>query len=363
MSIIKSGSTDKIRYVSLVNHITGAPMLNYTISNIYGQYTREGKAPSTRTAMTALASGNAAHTDNRAYQVDPTGSPGLYRIDWPDAAFSAGVNSVILAVSATGCLPAFEQIDLESYNRADLYNKTVDVETDTQDIQGRLPASLVSGRMDSNMQAAANGVITAAVIATDAIDADSLAADAIAEINATVDQALIDYDAPTSAELVTEINSVQADIAALNNISAAQVNAEVDTALSDYGALKPTVAGRTLDVNVGGEAGIDLDNTSGSLAKGTDITGFNDLSEAQVNAQVLDVLNTDTFAEPGQENPPATTSLVKKIGYLYKLLRNKLTTENGVLKVYADDGTTVDQKSSVSTVGDVTTRTELETGP
>jgi len=57
-----------------------------------------------------------------------------------------------------------------------------DVEADTQDIQGRLPAALVSGRMDSNMQAAANGVITAAVIATDAVDADALAADAVAEI-------------------------------------------------------------------------------------------------------------------------------------------------------------------------------------
>lgn len=57
-----------------------------------------------------------------------------------------------------------------------------DVETDTQDIQSRLPAALVSGRMDSNMQAAANGVITANVVATDAIDADALATNAIAEI-------------------------------------------------------------------------------------------------------------------------------------------------------------------------------------
>jgi hypothetical protein len=69
---------------------------------------------------------------------------------------------------------------------------TVDIEADTQDIQSRLPAALVSGRMDSNMQAAANDVITAAVIATGAIDADAiapnaigaseLAADAVAEI-------------------------------------------------------------------------------------------------------------------------------------------------------------------------------------
>lgn len=51
------------------------------------------------------------------------------------------------------------------------------VDTEIADIQSRLPAALVSGRMDSNMQAAANNVITAAVIATGAIDRDALAAD------------------------------------------------------------------------------------------------------------------------------------------------------------------------------------------
>lgn len=63
------------------------------------------------------------------------------------------------------------------------------------------------------------------------------------------------------------------------------VNIEADTAASDYGALKPTVASRTLDVTVTGEAGIDLDNTVGTLAKNTNITGFNDLSAAQVNTE------------------------------------------------------------------------------
>lgn len=106
-------------------------------------------------------------------------------------------------------------------------NKETDIETDTQDIQGRLPAALVSGRIDASVGAMAAGVVTAAAIATGAIDADAIAADAVTEIqsglstltaaqvNAEVDTALADYDAPTNAELVSEINSVQADIAAL----------------------------------------------------------------------------------------------------------------------------------------------------
>ena len=53
---------------------------------------------------------------------------------------------------------------------------------------------------------------------------------------------------------------------------------QVQTELISYGGLKPTVAGRTLDVAATGEAGLDFDNTVGTLAKGTDITGFNDLT-------------------------------------------------------------------------------------
>ena len=76
--------------------------------------------------------------------------------------------------------------------------------------------------------------------------------------------ALTAYDPPTNAELTAALagadDATLAAIAAMNNLSAAQVNAEVDTALSDYGALRPTVAGRTLDVTATGAAGIDWAN-------------------------------------------------------------------------------------------------------
>jgi len=44
-----------------------------------------------------------------------------------------------------------------------------DVETDTQDIQSRLPASLVSGRMDASVGAMAANTLTASALATDAV--------------------------------------------------------------------------------------------------------------------------------------------------------------------------------------------------
>jgi hypothetical protein len=48
-----------------------------------------------------------------------------------------------------------------------------------------------------------------------------------AQVNAEVDTALADYDAPTSAELVSEINSVQSDIAALSIPTASAIAAAV----------------------------------------------------------------------------------------------------------------------------------------
>lgn len=51
------------------------------------------------------------------------------------------------------------------------------VQADTDDIQTRLPAALVSGRMDSSVGAVATGAITAAAIADGAIDRATFAAD------------------------------------------------------------------------------------------------------------------------------------------------------------------------------------------
>lgn len=56
------------------------------------------------------------------------------------------------------------------------------IQADTEDIQARLPAALVGGRIDASVGAMAAGTVTAAAVATGAIDADALATDAVAEI-------------------------------------------------------------------------------------------------------------------------------------------------------------------------------------
>ena len=85
-------------------------------------------------------------------------------------------------------------------------------------------------------------------------------------------------------------------------------------------------------------------------------------AKADVNAEVLDVLNTDTFAEPGQGTPAATTTLVAKIGYLYKAWRNRHTQTASEYALYADDATTKDQEAIVTDDGTTYDRGEVSTG-
>lgn len=83
----------------------------------------------------------------------------------------------------------------------------------------------------------------------------------------------------------------------------------------------------------------------------------------QVNAEVVDALSVDTYAQPGQEAPAATTTLAKMLAYCYKAFRNKFTDDGTTAKLFADDGATVDQKATVSDDGSTYTRGEFGAGP
>jgi len=84
---------------------------------------------------------------------------------------------------------------------------------------------------------------------------------------------------------------------------------------------------------------------------------------AQVKTQVVDGLATDTYAEPGQGAPAATTTLAAKVNYLYKWTRNKKDNDGTTTNFYADDATTVDQKQATSSAAGVVTKGEIATGP
>ena len=88
------------------------------------------------------------------------------------------------------------------------------VQADTDDIQTRLPAALVSGRIDASVGAMAANTVTAAAVATGAVDADALATDAVAEIA----DGILDRNLATGVDSGTEIiRTVRQAFRALRN--------------------------------------------------------------------------------------------------------------------------------------------------
>jgi hypothetical protein len=98
---VVAGSTDVTTYFKLRLAADGTAATGLTIADLDLQYVRSGVAPTAKVDATALAATDTAHTDNRAIEIDATDQPGLYRVDWPDAAFASGVREVILTVKHT----------------------------------------------------------------------------------------------------------------------------------------------------------------------------------------------------------------------------------------------------------------------
>lgn len=92
-------------------------------------------------------------------------------------------------------------------------------------------------------------------------------------------------------------------------------------------------------------------------------SGLSTLTAAQVNAEVVDALAVDTYAEPAQGAPAATATLATKIGFQYKSWRNRVTQTSTTYSLFNDDAVTVDHKSTLSDDGTTFVKGEIATGP
>lgn len=110
-------------------------------------------------------------------------------------------------------------------------------------------------------------------------------------------------------------------------------------------------------------AELDAANVPASTdAAVTGIAGLNNLSAAQVNAEVKDVIDTDVTTLPGQEAPPLQPTLRQAIAWLYKVLRNRKTTTSTLWSLYDDSGGVVDAKADISEAGGTTEKAEIVSG-
>ena len=131
---------------------------------------------------------------------------------WYNVPLSSGNNDTLgmsaIHLESAGCDPVdvhFQVVGYDPNSALATAAAVADVQTDTNDLQTRLPAALVSGRIDAYVGSMGAGVVTAAAVATDAIDADALATNAVTEIQSGL--------ATSSAlsTLGTAISNIQSD--------------------------------------------------------------------------------------------------------------------------------------------------------
>jgi hypothetical protein len=101
------------------------------------------------------------------------------------AAHAAGaIDAAAIAPDAIGALELAADAITEIQAGLATSAALATVQADTDDIQARLPATLSAGKMRAQVEGMDAGTVTAAAVATDAIDGDAIAATAVTEIQA-----------------------------------------------------------------------------------------------------------------------------------------------------------------------------------
>lgn len=194
-----------------------------------------------------------------------------------------------------------------SYTAPD--NATIaSIQSDTNDIQTRLPAALVGGRMDSSVGAMGADVITAAAIAPNAITASEAPALANLDVAVSTRSTYAGADTAGTTTLLGRLTAIRATL--LDQLSL------LDVAISS----RLDAAGYTAPDNAG------VGTLVGRLTAGR-----------ASNLDNLDALVSSRLPTAGYTAPDNV-----RVALIEKLLRNKLVTDpgTGVATLYDDDSVT-----------------------
>ena len=110
------GATSVALLFRLTDVTTGAVKTGLDVTTLKLQFVRTGETPIAAPSLTLLSSETAAWTAYGAIEKDPVASPGVYRIDCPNAAFAIGADEVTLTVTSSAIQPATRLIDLTVFD-------------------------------------------------------------------------------------------------------------------------------------------------------------------------------------------------------------------------------------------------------
>lgn len=172
--IIKKGTTSKRvgLFIQDSSVTTGAGLtgLVFNSASLTAYYWREDEGNANATAITLATATRGTFASGGFIAKDGTNMPGAYEFGIPDAALAIGAGWVIVMLKgATNMAPVLLEIELVDNIASDIITATTAIQADTDDIQTRLPAALVSGRIDASVGAMAANTLTASALATDAV--------------------------------------------------------------------------------------------------------------------------------------------------------------------------------------------------
>lgn len=227
---IKRGSTSvrRLIFIGDSTSTTGAGLtgLVYNSAGLTAYYFAGDLSNEVQITLATATLGS--YTSGGFVEVDATNMPGWYEVGIPDAALDGGNEVAIQYRGATNMVPVNIYIELDAVDYQSATNfglsKFADIEADTQNIQSRLPAALVSGRIDASVGAMATNTLTGSALSTDA-------ADEIAERVANLDILTSPYSTNTWGRVARD-----------TYINLATVDVIVNAILTDTADMQPKVA-------------------------------------------------------------------------------------------------------------------------
>lgn len=331
MNVYRQSTAANVKVGPFVDAADGVtPMTSLTITQPDIRLTKNGGAFAQKNAAQTLS-----HDENGWYTV---------ALDTTDTNTVGVLEIAIYEAGALPCKVAIQIVEEAIYDAFYAASATGLLPANVTQFGGSA-GTFASGRPEVNASHAGgtawgSGAITAASIANNAITAAKIqdgaltaAKFAAGAFNAVWTVATRLLTAGTNISLAKGTG-----VTGFNDLDAAGVRSAVGLSSAN---LDSQLAAIDSDVGIVGSA----------------VAGLNDLSAAQVNAEVLDVLNTDTFAEPTGV-PPAAASLAQKLGTLYMMARNKVTV-TATKKIYYDDGDAAEFEKDLSDDGTTYEETEV----
>ena len=164
---IKRGTTSRRRSIFIADSssTTGAGLANlvFNSAGLVAYYYASDLANEVQITLVTATLGT--FTSGGFVAVDNTNMPGWYEFGIPDAALDGGTEAVIQLSGAANMVPVNIYIELDSVDYQSATNfglsKFADIETDTQDIQSRLPSALISGRINATVGEFQAGLVPA----------------------------------------------------------------------------------------------------------------------------------------------------------------------------------------------------------